>query len=132
MQNTSYDDVWSSFRNKCKIDDLDLPSSDQAIYDTIQNAILHFNIKLEDNLTGDNTTESLSRELDGDELLLLSHCIRLIILENQLIYFSGTFSPFTKEIGSRNLGNQMVRLENLVKREDDKIQSIIIKMTDDF
>lgn len=129
---TTYDDVWLSFLNKCKIDDLDLPNSDTAIHETIQDAIRSFNIRLDENLIGNNDTELLDRELDGNELLLLSHCIRLIILENQLIYFSATFSPFTKEIGARNLGNQMNRLENLLKREDSKIDSIILKMTDDF
>jgi len=129
---TTYDTVWETFLNKCKIDDLDLPTSDEAIYRTIQNAILTFNMKLEDNLSGDNENEVLSRELNNNELLLLAHCIRLIILENQLIYFSGTFNPFTKEIGTRNFGNQLNRLEGLVRREDDIIDSIVIKMTDDF
>lgn len=129
---TTYDTVWETFLNKCKIDDLDLPTSDEAIYRTIQNAILTFNMKLEDNLSGDNENEVLSRELNNNELLLLAHCIRLIILENQLIYFSGTFNPFTKEIGTRNFGNQLNRLEGLVQREDDIIDSIVIKMTDDF
>ncbi|WP_405101433.1 hypothetical protein [Oceanobacillus sp. FSL H7-0719] len=129
---TSYDLLWSTFLAKCKVDDLDLPNSEEAIYDTIQNAVLAFNNKLEDDLLADNTTELLNRELSGDELLLLSHCIRIIILENQLIYFSASFSPFTKEIGARNLGNQMNRLEYLIDREDDKIHSIIVKMTDDF
>lgn len=129
---TTYDTVWLSFLNKCKIDDLDLPKSDPAIHETIQEAIRTFNIRTDDNLLGDNSTELLDRELNGDELLLLSHCIRLMILENQLIYFSSTFSPFTKEIGARNLGNQMNRLENLLKREDSKIDSIILKMMDDF
>lgn len=129
---TTYDTVWETFLNKCKIDDLDLPTSEEAIYRTIKNAILTFNMKLEDNLSGDNENEVLSRELNNNELLLLAHCIRLIILENQLIYFSGTFSPFAKEIGVRNLGNQMNRLENLVQREDNIIDSIVIKMTDDF
>lgn len=129
---TTYDTVWETFLNKCKIDDLDLPTSEEAIYRTIKNAILTFNMKLEDNLSGDNENEVLSRELNNNELLLLAHCIRLIILENQLIYFSSTFSPFAKEIGVRNLGNQMNRLENLVQREDNIIDSIVIKMTDDF
>lgn len=129
---TSYDTVWESFLNKCKIDDLDLPTSDRAIHSTIQNAILYFNSRLEDDLEGDNEAEFLDRKLSGNELLLLSHCIRLIILENQLIYYAGTFSPFTKEIGARNLGNQMNRLENLVEREENKIDSIMIKMADDF
>ncbi|GLO66138.1 hypothetical protein MACH08_19220 [Oceanobacillus kimchii] len=70
--------------------------------------------------------------MNGDEELMLSHCIRLIILENQLIYFSGTFSPFTKEIGTRNLSAQMSRLENLIERENSIIYSISLKMAVDF
>ena len=129
---TTYDDVWTSFRNKCKIDDLDLPTSNEAIYDTIYNSILIFNNKLEDNLSGDNTSEMLNRELTGNELLVLSYSIRLIILENQLIYYSATFSPFTKEIGTRNLAKQMSSLQYLVEREDQKIDAILLKMIDYF
>ncbi len=129
---TSYDKVWETFLNKCKIDDLEIPSTDSSIHQTIQNAILDFNRRLEDNLSGDNTTEQLSRELDGNELLLISHCVRFIILENQLIYFSSTYTPFTKELGVRNVGGQMNRLEVLVEKEESKIDGILMKMVDDF
>ncbi len=120
------------FLNKCKIDDLEIPSTDSAIHQTIQNAILDFNMRLEDNLNGDDTTEQLSRDLDGNELLLLSHCIRFIILQNQLIYFSSTYTPFTKELGVRNVGGQMGRLEVLVEKEGEKLDGIVMKMVDDF
>ncbi len=129
---TTYDKVWESFLNKCKIDDLEIPNTDSSIHQTIQNAILSFNNKLTDDLSGDDTTETLSRELDGNELLVLSHCIRFIILENQLIYFSSTYTPFTKELGVRNVGNQMGRLEKLVENEDKKIDGMIMKMVEDF
>ncbi|MCA1021642.1 hypothetical protein [Halobacillus litoralis] len=129
---TSYDTVWTHFTNKCKIDDLEIPNSDAAIYDTIQNALLKFNIHLDENVSGDNSTELLSRDLDGNELLLIIHCIRLIILENQVIYFSSTYAPFTKELGVRNLGTQMNRLETLVENEKKEIQDILMKMMDDF
>lgn len=129
---TTYDHLWSTFLNKTKIDDLELPTTDAKIYQTIQGAILSFNNRLRDNLSGDNATEQLSRELDGDHLLILAHYIRLSVLENQLIYFSNTWQPFGKDIGVKNFGNQMVRLENLVESEKAKIEQFIINMAVDF
>src|SRR5690625_1460441 len=109
---TTYDDIWLSFINRCKTSDLVLPTATEQIHETIQNAIRLYNNRMQDNLAGDNESESFDRKLNGDEILLLSHYIRLIILENELIYFSTTYTPFTKELGARNVGTQQVRLEN--------------------
>lgn len=129
---TTYDEVWETFISKCKTDDINLPTSEPAIYRTIQNAILEFNVRLEDDLSGDDENEILDREISGNHLLILAHLIRKSVLENQLIYFSTTFIPFTKDIGVKNVGNQIIRLENLIEREDHHIDSIILKTEDSF
>lgn len=129
---TTYDELWAAFLNKTKINDLDLPQTDQQIYDTIHNAVRAFNNRLQDNLSYDDATETFGRELTDNEILLLTHFIRLIILENQLIYFSNLWNPFTKEIGLKNFGDQLKRLETLVENESKRIDSIIINMADDY
>jgi len=129
---TSYDKVWETFLIKCKMDNDNVPSTNDAIHQTIQEAILNFNNQVEEQVNGDDTTEMLSRKLSDNELYLLSHMIRLVILENELIYQSTTYTPFTKELGVRNVGNQMSRLEKLVENQNNKIHSILISMQDDF
>lgn len=129
---TTYDEVWTVFLNKCKIDDIEIPTEDQRIYETIRSASLEFNNRLEKSIQCNDEGEQLSEKLSDNELLLFAHCIRLIILENQMIYFTSTYSPFTKELGVRHLGSQINRLKDLVEREDDRIRAIILKTSDDF
>jgi hypothetical protein len=129
---TTYDTVWTTFLNKCKMSDLDLPQLPGKIHDTIQGAILSFNNRLRDNLAGDNTAETLNRELVGDELLILAHYIRISILENQLIYFTNTWQPFQKDIGLKNFSAQLKTLESLVEREENLIDSIILNAQEDY
>lgn len=129
---TTYDEIWETFLSKCKTEDINIPTSEERIYKTIHNGVLAFNTRLEDDLQCDHESEQLNRQLTDSELLILAHFIRKDILENQLIYFSTTFSPFTKDIGHRNLTNQIVRLENLVENEMKIIDSIITKMAEDF
>lgn len=129
---TTYDEIWKLFINKTKIDIIEIPNSTEAIHDTIKNAVLAFNVRLEDDLQCDNDNEIVNRELKGNELTLLTHFIRLIIIENQAIYFSTTYSPFTKELGVRNLSNQNNRLKDLMEREDRKIEEIIMMTMDDY
>src|SRR5690625_1450703 len=127
---TSYDELWTTFLTKCKISDLDLPNSNERIYQTIHGALLSFNVAMEDNLKGDNDNEVLDRELDDGELLLLANYIRLDILENQLIYFTNTWQPFGREIGVRHYGAQLGRLEALIESQKDRINEMIVKMAD--
>lgn len=127
---TDFDTVWAEFISKNKMDQFDIPNTDEAIYNTIESAVRTFNTKLEDDLSCDVVTELFSRDLNDKEINLLSHIIRLITLQNQLIYQSTMFIPFTQDIGTRNHANQMTRLEKLVEDEEKKISSIILKMVD--
>lgn len=129
---TTYDQVWHSFVNKTKTSDLVLPTSDSAIHETIQNAIRYYNNRLSEELEGDNKAEVLNQELDSDHMLILVHYIRLIILENELVYQTTTLAPFTKELGIRNVGNQRLRLEELVNSEKKRIEGFIMNMSEDF
>ncbi|WP_368900850.1 hypothetical protein [Oceanobacillus oncorhynchi] len=129
---TDFDTVWSEFIVKNKMDEFDIPNTDEAIHKTIESAVRTFNTKLEDNLSCDLPSELFSRELNDEEINLLSHIIRLITLQNQLIYQSTMFIPFTQDIGTRNHANQMSRLEKLVEDEEKKIDAIMLKMVDEL
>ena len=68
---TTYDELWKTFLDNCKLSDLDIPQNEK-IYDSIQNAVLHFNNRKRDELVADDDTELLNRQLNGDDLLLLA------------------------------------------------------------
>lgn len=129
---TTYDELWSTFLSKCKMSNLDLPQTDGEIHRTIQNSILSYNNKLQTDLSGDNVSETLNKELDGDELLILAHYIRLSILENQLIYFTNTWQPFAKDVSLKNFKSQLKSLEKLVENEEEKIKLLIMNTEEDY
>ncbi|MFB0831552.1 hypothetical protein ACEU2D_18355 [Brevibacillus laterosporus] len=132
MKNTTYDEIYTTFINRCKVDDLELPQNDEQIYNFIHGAIMDYNNRLQEKLDWDDTSETVSRELTVDDLLLIAHYLRLTFLKNQLIYFTNTWQPFTKDIGLKNYQAQLRSLDSLILFEEKKIESIIQNRADDF
>lgn len=129
---TTYDQIWTTFLNNCKVSDIDLPQTDEKIYEMISNAVLHFNNRLRDNVKCDNVTETLDRELSDDHLLILAHYIRLIFLKNQKTYFESVWQPFQGDIGLRNFSTQLKSLENSVQDQEKLIERLIINTEEDY
>ena len=128
---TTYDEVYKFFIVNCRTDSLMLPSTPEQQYDAIRNAVLIFNNKLRDTLSCDDDTELFSRKLDGDEILLISHLLRLTVIKNTLTFKNGIFTTFTKEIGVKNINTQLSSLRDEIKMEEESINSIIFNMLDD-
>ncbi|TPG68701.1 hypothetical protein EEL31_09305 [Brevibacillus laterosporus] len=132
MKNTTYDQIYTTFITRCKVDDLELPQNDEQIYDFIHGAIMDYNNRLREDIDWDDTSETVSKKLPNDDLLLLAHYLRIIFLKNQLIYFTNTWQPFTKDIGLKNYQAQLRSLDTLVANEEKKIESIIQNRADDY
>ncbi|MGG2091246.1 hypothetical protein AB1283_00585 [Bacillus sp. S13(2024)] len=129
---TTYDQIWTSFLSNCKTSGIDLPQTSEKIYDSIHNAIRHFNNRLRDNLSWDDANEVVNRGLSDDHLLILSHYIRYIFLLNQKTYFQNLFQPFTSDIGLRNFNTQLKSLETSVEKEEETIERLIMNTEEDF
>lgn len=115
-----------------KTDPFNIPSSDEGKYDMIHNAVFHFNNRLRDSLEYDDGSETVDRELSGDEVVILTRFMRLTFLENQLTEFTTLYQPFAADMGLRNYQSQVKGLEALVSSENSKIERIIDNMQDDF
>lgn len=131
MANTKYDEIYTEFLNNCATDDINLPNTDEKRYTAIQSAIRYFNYLTELNVQCDNTTESVNREFNDNELLLVSHFLRLAFLENQLIHLTTIYSPFQKEIGIKNYQEASRNFKELVSSEKAIIDSIYTKYFND-
>jgi hypothetical protein len=129
---TSYDQVWQTFLNNCKVSDIDLPQTPEKIYETIRNGVMHFNNRLREEVVCDDINETLDKELNNDLLLILAHFIRLIFLDNQKTYFESLWQPFSKDVGLKNFGTQLKSLETSVDKQERTIDSLIMYMEDDF
>lgn len=129
---TAYDKVYTTFLNNCKVSDIDLPQTNEKIYEFIKNAVMHFNNRLRTSIVCDDVSEQLSEELSEDYLLILAHYIRLIFLINQKTYFESLWQPFQKDVGLKNFATQLKSLETSIKEQERTIDSLIVNMEDDF
>lgn len=129
---TSYDDIYTAFITNCQTEDINLPESDEKIYDAIHAAIRSYNNKFRTNITCDDNQEAVNAEFNDDDLLIVSHYLRLSFLENQLIYFTTTWQPFSKELGLKNYQTQAKSLELLVDLQKQRIDEVIRNTEVDF
>lgn len=129
---TTFDIVWQTFLLNCEMESIELPNTDDRIYQTIQNAILFFNNRFADNLKADELTETLNRELNDSHLLILAHYIKLAILKNKQIVYVTTWQPFQKEIGLKNYSYQVKYLSELIDKQAEDIESMILYQNEDF
>ncbi|WP_339198559.1 hypothetical protein MKY95_10120 [Paenibacillus sp. FSL P4-0176] len=129
---TSYDEIYEEFLSRCKVDDIDLPDTNEKIYAVIRSAVRDFNNKMRTQIMCDDELESVNQKLSDDDLLILAHYLRLNFLRNQLIHFSSTWQPFAKDIGLKNFQSQLKALETLVSNEKENIKELIVNTLDDF
>lgn len=127
---TSYDDIYQLFLNNIKVEDIDLPDTDPGRYNLIHNAVNLFNNRLRDNLACNDEIETVTRELNNDELLIIIHFMRLTLLKNLLTYKNSIFNVFTKEIGVKNITAQVNSLEFEINNEENIIDQIIFNSDD--
>jgi len=125
--NTTYDEIYRFFINNISVDQLSLPNTVEGQWEVIKNGVAHFNNKMEDALVADDATETVSRALTNNEMLVLAHILKFILLQNMLIYKSSTLSPFTKEIGVKNVGDQLKAIRELIAYEEEEIDMIIFR-----
>lgn len=128
---TTYDDIFDCFTDNFQVDSNLLPQTDEGKYRMINNAIKHYNNKMQDNIKCENTTETINRELDDDNLLVVAHYIKLIYLQNDLSDFLSIYSTFQKEIGFKDYKDQLQGRERQIEKLEDKIDELITNMEDD-
>ncbi|MEK4824629.1 hypothetical protein NSS71_08720 [Niallia sp. FSL W8-0951] len=129
---TSYDEIWTTFLNNCKVSDLDLPQTNKAIYESIRNAVMYMNNRLRTDLICDDVKETLNKEITQDHLLILANYIRYIFLINQKTYFENLWQPFSKDVGLKNFSTQLNSLKSSIELQDKTIDRLIMNTEVDF
>ncbi|MCA1025674.1 hypothetical protein LCM23_06190 [Cytobacillus kochii] len=129
---TTYDEIWETFLNNCKVSDIDLPNDDMGIYRQIKNAVMLFNNRMRTKFTCDDTDEKVSEALSEDYLLIVANYIRLVFLTNEKTYIESLWQPFSKDVGLKNFNTQIKSLETSVREQKDTINSLIMNAEEDF
>lgn len=127
---TSYDEIFECFLENCGIDTSMLPTTNEAIYRMIKNAVRHYNTYIPKSdkigaVSCDDDEERINVKLDDARLLILAYCLKYVYLENQLVGFQELWSPFIKEIGFKDYKAQVEGRENTLKRTKNKIIELI-------
>lgn len=129
---TSYDQIFTIFMLNCKVDGYDLPTTETGMHNMIVNGVIMYNNRMRDNIVTDNTTETVDRALNDDQILLLANFIKLAYLKNELLIFTTTWQPFQKDIGLKNFSYQLKGLEAIAERHEQYIEKLILNQQEDF
>jgi hypothetical protein len=131
---TTYDDIWKEFLVINKTENINLPQTENKIYDIIHSAVKHFNNKMHEDsdLEYNDESESLNRQLTNTEQLIIAHIIRYYFLQNGLTYYTTLFKPFTKEIGLQHYKADVKSIEDAMDRESRKIDELIFNIAEDY
>lgn len=129
---TTYDDVYTYFISITKVDEYDVPSTEEGMYHLIDNGRLEFNLRREDDLEVNDEDQELSRKLTGQELMLLGNCMRLVTFRNMLTDFTSNYSMFQKEVGYKDYKAQLEGRTWAIDRQERIISDILFAIQEDY
>lgn len=138
MLKTTYDDIWTSFLENCKLNSEDIPQSEEMIYSCISNAVNIYNQKAKKYnnrmqiIECNETMEEVSVKLTTDELLILSNIIAGVVCRNSLLQFSSLYGTYAKEMGISNIKGQTDARRLNAEYFEQKTQSLIEDLVDTF
>lgn len=128
----TYDEIWMAFLDDYKINEKDLPDTDERVYNDINNAVRKFNNRLRTELKCDNVSETVDGTDSEDDLLLIAQYLKLIYLKNQKTLFESLYQPISQDVGIKNYSSQMNALEKSIIRQDEEIDFIILNTRSKF
>lgn len=129
MTLSSYDSIFTCFLENCKIQSKNLPTTSEGKYAMIHNACRHYTNKMEEyGLLWNDSTESLTVELDSNRLLILAYCMKLVYMENAVTEFTDVWSVFQKELGINNFQAQVKAKQYNVESAEQKIIELMTNM----
>jgi ABC-type iron transport system FetAB permease component len=129
--NTTYDNIMECFLQNAKPDMRNISSTSEGLYLMIHAAMMHYNSLMEEeDITYDDTTETLNIKLDDSRLLVLGYCMKYIYDCNRLSEFLDIYSIFQKDMGFKDYNAQLKGKENAIDRTEQKITELITNCQD--
>lgn len=128
----TYDDVWDSFLINYKTEAINIPTEKDTIHNLILNSVRRMNNKMNIKITLNYELETVDGLIDDNYLLILAAYIKLLILENEKIYYTTLYQPTNSDIGIRNYNATVSSMSEEIKRQEILIQELIFNMGGDF
>lgn len=131
MELTTYDDIWSCFRDISGLALDTIPNTDDDIRREIRNGIRSYNIKTDDSeskLTFDDMIETINQRLDDNRLKLLALIIKENLLTTQLELFEQIYQYDIKEVKSKFYKDQVTSRESNIAKVNKEILELLSYM----
>lgn len=133
---TTYQEVWDMFNSLGRVNDTDLPATEEGVYRVIDNARILFNGYLKECVMGfveleqDDLMEAFSQNLGDSYKELLAECIKLVIVRNMFSQFISDSQVFQTSMGVRDYRSQYSSREMLVRMQEDRIDKLVMRLAD--
>ena len=127
MSLTTYDDIWKKLLDIIGTSRELLPSNEEDIYSEIHNAVDDYNIDadgVENNVSYDDSTETLSKTLDINSIKLIALYIKKNILQSELEYFEQVYQYDLKEVKSKFFKDQVSSRTEAINKVENEIDKI--------
>lgn len=128
----TYDEVWVTFLDNYKGDDIDIPQEEELIYRHIKNAVILFNNKLRTMAKCDDLTETISEVETEDDKIIIANYIRLTILKHTRDFYEKLLQGFEGDVGFKNFSAQLVSTRESIKEQELKISELIFNTRETF
>src|SRR5690606_35292649 len=127
-----YEEIWMTFLDNYKVNDYDLPTNEERIYNDIKNAVRHFNNRMRTKLVCDNDSLSVEGSDSEDDLHIIAQYIRLIYLQNQKVLLQSLYQPISQDVGIKNYTSQMNAIQNSILNCKTDIEEFIFNTRESF
>lgn len=133
--NTNYTDLYKFFIRQTKVNNNDLPSTEQGQKDLINDGVMEFNIRLrigKEKLRCDDMLEELSEELTDEFFMFLSECMTLIVYKNMLQEYVSTWESFQNDVGRKYYKDQLNGKQQLINEQENRLKYLKLAISDEF
>ena len=128
----TYDDVWTTFLDNYKADDIDIPQDEELIYRHIRNAVLLFNNRMRTDSVCDDDGEIIEGVSTNDEMLIIAQYIRLTLLRHTRDFYEKLLQGFEGDVGFKNFAAQLVSVRESIKEQERLINEFIFNTRENF
>lgn len=130
--NTTYDELYTRFLNIAKSEDYNLPQTNEQKYELIHMAIDDIDIRLDLEISYDDTLELVSEKLSKNKILIITNYMKLHQMRNDYHYLSTFLTPFEQDIGTKNVTAQLNAQKSSIEKQEEQVEKYIMYEVDDF
>lgn len=128
----TYDNVWDEFLLNYKVEEIELPQTEEHVINIIKTNVKRMNARLHLELICDDATETITNLEKEEHLLILVTFIKLNFIENANTYAENLAQPFTQDVGITNTKNSLLSFRASMERVRKELDDLIFQCSEDY